>query len=259
MMAQLSFLREIPTEGLLSLPQHREALARLKYIIASKGFGVMTGSPGMGKSSILRTLDASLDKSRFLFCYINDADLKPKNLYSKIPYYLSVQPSTYLDRMKKQFRDAVVNLYDTHDRLPIIVIDNAQDLPIQTIKEIRYLLNFEIDAKSLLSLILVGHPELRDTLKLRSFEAVSQCITAHYRLSPLDEKQTYEYISHHLNLSQLKMLFPEDVVNRIHQFTSGIPRVINQICRHCLIDMESNQLELADHQVLERVLSEFQY
>lgn len=259
MMAPQSFLREIPTENLLSLSQHREALARLKYVVASKGFGVMTGSPGSGKSSVLRTLDASLDKSRFLFCYINDADLKPKNLYSKILYSLSVQPSAYLDRMKKQFRDAVASLFDTHDRLPVIVIDNAQDLPIQTIKEIRYLLNFEIDAKSLLSLILVGHPELRDTLKLRSFEAVSQCITAHYRLSPLDEKQTYDYISHQLKLSQLNMLFPEDLVKRIYQFTAGIPRVINQICRHCLIDMESNQLALADHQVLERVLSEFQY
>lgn len=259
MMAPLSFLREIPTENLLSLPQHREALARLKYVLSSKGFGVMTGSPGMGKSSVIRMLEASLDKSRFLFCYINDADLKPKNLYGKILYSLAVQPSVYLDRMKKQFRDAVVTLYDTHDRLPVIVIDNTQDLPVQTIKEIRYILNFEIDAKSMLAIILVGHPELRDTLKLRAFEAVSQCITAHYRLSPLDEKQTYEYIAHQLKLSQLTMLFPEDIVKRIHQFTSGIPRVINQICRHCLIDMESNQLELADHQVLERVLSEFQY
>ena len=259
MIAPLSFLREISTEDLLSLPQHREALARLKYVLSSKGFGVMTGSPGLGKSSVLRMLEASLDKSRFLFCYINDADLKPKTLYAKILFALSVQPSAFLDRMKKQFRDAVISLFDTHDRLPVIVIDNAQDLPVQTIREFRYLMSFEIDAKSMLALILVGHPELRDTLKLRSFESVSQCITAHYRLSPLDEKQTYDYIAHQLKLSHASMLFPEDVVKRIHQFTSGIPRVINQICRHCLIDMESNQLELADHQVLERVLSEFQY
>jgi general secretion pathway protein A len=258
MIAPSSFLRDIPVKDLLSTPQQRESFIRLKYTISSKGFGVFTGTPGAGKSSMVRLLESSLDKSRFLFCYINQADLKPKSLYARLLSALSVQPSAFIDRMKKQFKEAVLELYNSQDRLLVIVIDNAQDLPVQTIRELRYLLSFEIDSKSMLCLILVGQSELRDTLKLRTFEPVSQCITTHCRIPPLDESQTKEYIIHQLKLSDMPMLFPDDVVRRIHQFTSGIPRIINNICRHCLIDMEYSKLELADNQVLDRVLAEFQ-
>jgi len=83
-------------------------------------------------------------------------DLKPKCLYSRLLNSLSVQPSGFVDRMKKQFREAIINLNDTQGRFMVVVIDNAQALPDQTIRELRYALNFDIDSKCLLSLILVG-------------------------------------------------------------------------------------------------------
>lgn len=258
MIAPNSFNRSIPVKDLLPLREQREGFIRMKYSVSAKGLAVITGSPGTGKSAMLRLLESSLDKSRFLFCYINDADLKPKTLYAKLLYALSVQPAAFVDRMKKQFREAVINLYDSKDRLLVTVIDNAQELPVATIRELRYLMSFEIDSKSLLALILVGQPELRDTLKLRTFEPLYQCITTHYRIPPLGEQETKEYIQHQLKLSEVSMLFPDDVITRIHQFSCGIPRIINNICRHCLVDLESNKLELVDNQVLDRVLAEFQ-
>lgn len=88
MLAQQSFLRDIPVKDMLELPQINEGFARLKYAIAAKGLGVITGTPGMGKSTLIRLLESNLDKSKFLFCYINDADLKPKNLYSHLLWKL---------------------------------------------------------------------------------------------------------------------------------------------------------------------------
>ena len=255
MIAPRSFLHELPVGDLLSLPQQKEGFARLKYVVSQKGLGVLTAVPGSGKSSLIRLLESSLDKSRFLFCYINDSELKPKSLYAKLLQALCVQPPAFLDRMKKLFRDALLGF---HDRLVVIVIDNAQDLPANTIREIRYLMNFEMDSKSCLALILAGHPELWDTLKLRTFEPVLQCVAMHYRLPGLDEAQTREYIVHQLKLSDLGMLFPDEIVKKIFQYTSGIPRLVNKLCRHCLIDLESNHLELVDNQVLERALFEFQ-
>jgi general secretion pathway protein A len=79
------------------------------------------------------------------------------------------------------------------------VTDNAQDLPVATIREIRYLLNWDIDSKRMLVLILTGYPELWDTLKLRTFEPVLQCVTLHYRLSKLTESQTKEFIINQLH------------------------------------------------------------
>jgi general secretion pathway protein A len=255
MIAPHSFSHDIPVTDLLGLPQQKEGFARLKFIVASKGLGVITGTPGAGKSCLIRLLESSLDKSRFLFCYINDSELKPRSLYSKLLQALCVQPPAYLDQMKKILRDALAGF---HDRLLVIVIDNAQDLPVNTIREFRYLLNFEMDSKSCLALILVGHPETWDTLKLRTFEPVLQCVTTHYRLPGLDESQTKEYIVHQLNLSKMDNCFPDEIIKKIHQYTFGIPRLINKLCRHCLTDLESNHLELVDNQVLERALFEFQ-
>lgn len=258
MIAPASFNKSIPVTDLYDLSQQKESLARLKYVVSSKGFGVLTGVPGTGKSSMIRSLEASLDKSRFLFCYINDADLKPKCLYARLLYSLSVQPAGFVDRMKKQFREAVLSLNESQGRFMVVVIDNAQDLPDQSFRELRYFLSFEMDSKCFLCLILVGHPELWDTLKLRRFEPVYQCITAHYRLPALDEEQTIEYIRHQMKLSDASMVFPDSIIKRIHQFTHGIPRIINNICRHCLIDLEANTMELVDDNVMDRVLGEFQ-
>lgn len=116
-----------------------------------------------------------------------------------------------------------------------------------------------MDSFSPLSIILTGHSDLWDTLKLQSFELVFQCISNHYRLMPLDEKQTEEYIAHQLKLSDCNMLFPKDVINQIHSFTRGIPRIINRVCNDCLIDMEHHSLELVDSTVLERVINELSF
>lgn len=255
MIAPRSFINDIPVTDLFAFPGQKEGFARLKYIVSARSFGVLTGVPGTGKSCIIRMLEASLDKSRFIFCYINDAKLYPRVLYAKLLAMLCIQPPAYLDRMKKLFGDTVAG---SHDRLPVIVIDNAQGLPDQTIREFRYLMNYEIDSKNMLALILVGQPEAWDMLKLRTFEPVFQCVSTHYRLPSLDDPQTKEYIIHQLKLSEMTNCFPDEIIKKIHQYTSGIPRLINKLCRHCLIDLEHNHLELVDNQVLERALFEFQ-
>ena len=257
MFAPNSFQRNISVDSLMRFEQHKESYSRLKYIVQSKGFGLLTGLPGTGKSSIIRMLETSLDKSEYLFCYINDSELKPKSLYASILYAMNIEPYSFLNKLKRQFAEAASTLYYSENKSLVLVIDNAQDLPEKSIREVRYLLNFEIDSFSPLSIILIGQPELWDTLRLRSFEPVFQCILNHYRLFPLDIKQTREYIIHHLKLSNLDMLFPDDVVEKIYAFSKGIPRVINNICRHCLIDMTSNELDLVDFNVLSRVLNEF--
>jgi len=254
-----SFKRDIPVDSFYLSPQHKEAVARLKYVVNSKGFAVLSGHPGAGKSTVIRSLEASLDKNKYILCYINESSLKPATLYSRILDSLNIKPLSFISKLKKQFKDNVYSLFKSQNKSLIIIIDNAQTLPESTVKEIRFLIGFEMDSFSPLSIILTGHSDLWDTLKLQSFELVFQCVSNHYRLMPLDEKQTGDYILHQLKLSDCNMLFPEDVTKQIYSFTRGIPRIINRVCNDCLLDMQQHGLDLVDSKVLERVINELNF
>jgi len=259
MIAPFSFKRDIPADSLFLSSQHKEAAARLKYIIQSNGFGVLTGHPGSGKTTVIRHTEACLDKNKYIFCYVNESSLVPATLYSRILDSMNINPFAFAVKLKKQFKDSVLNLYKSQNKSLVVVIDNAQELPESTVREIRYLISFDLDSFSPLSVILAGHSDLWDTLKLRSFELVFQCVTNHYRLQPLDQSQIKEYIIHQLKLSECRMLFPDDVVNRIHSFTRGIPRLINKVCVNCLLDMEHHGMEIADSSVIERVINDLNF
>jgi type II secretory pathway predicted ATPase ExeA len=256
MIAPFSFKRDIPADSLFLSAQHKEAAARLKYVIQTNEFGVLTGHPGSGKTTAIRHTESCLDKNKYVFCYINESSLGPVTLYSRILDALNIKPFTYAVKLKKQFKDSVLNLYKTQNKSTVVVIDNAQALPESTVREIRYLISFNLDSFSPMSVILAGHSDLWDTLKLRSFELVFQCVTNHYRLQPLDRNQIKEYIMHQLALSECRMLFPDDVVQQIHSFTRGIPRLINKVCVNCLLDMEHHDMEIADSSVIERVIND---
>lgn len=160
-----SFKRDISVSSFYLSSQHQEALARLKYVVNSKGFGVLSGHPCSRKSTVIRSLEAGLDKNKYVFFYINESSLKPATLYSRILDSLNIKPFSFLSKLKKQFRDNIYTLYKSQNKSLVIVIDNAQVLPENTVKEIRFLIAFEMDSFSPLSVILAGHSYLWDTLK----------------------------------------------------------------------------------------------
>jgi general secretion pathway protein A len=123
MIAPFSFRRDIPADSLFLSPQHKEAVARLKYIVQSNGFGVLTGHPGSGKTTVVRYLEACLDKNKYIFCYINESSLLPAALYSRILDAMNVNPYAFTVKLKKQFRDNVSNMYKSQNKSPVIVID----------------------------------------------------------------------------------------------------------------------------------------
>lgn len=259
MIAEKSFRRDIETEDVFLSKQHKEALVRLEFFVRSMFVALLTGEPGVGKSTLLRTFIRKLDPSKYCICYINNSDLTPKTLYTEVLQSLSVAPLSFLPRIKKQFAEVVMDVFKNHNKQLVVFVDNAQSLPTQTLHEIRYMLNFEFDSMSPLSLILIGQPELFATLRLRSFEPLFYRLSSHYQFKGFSQKQTGEYILHQLNLSNLNMLFPDDVVAKIWSRSRGLPQIINTICIHCLIDMEANSLNLVDNAVLERVLADLQY
>jgi len=174
----MPFTREISSMALFPSAQYQELQARLRYIAESRLFGVVTGEVGSGKSTAIRAFQDSLDKSRYLFIYLSDSSLGPKDLYRELLIALGEKPPFLKRDAKRHLDKTLLELFQKQKKQPVIVIDEAHHLGMPMLQEMRFLLNFQIDSVSPVSLILVGQPELRGTLRLKVMEAIAQRINA---------------------------------------------------------------------------------
>lgn len=255
---QTPFTRAVAPAALFASEQHQELLARLRYLVQSRGFGLITGEVGSGKSTAIRALAATLDGSRNPVFYISQSGLTPRNLYRAIGLDLGLEPGFYTADTRRKVTEALWDAHAGHDRRPLIVIDEAHLLSPAMLEEIRFLTNFSMDSASPMALCLVGQPELRSRLRLRAFEAISQRVTLRFHLGGLPEPETKAYIHHHLKVAGVTHpLFSDEAVRLIHQFTKGIPRRINNVATGCLLAGYAEQKTLIDEATARKALAEF--
>jgi len=216
---------------------HEEALAHLNYAISQgDGFVEITGEVGTGKTTLCRAFLESLD-DRTVAAYIFNPKLGPKQLMRSISDEFGVQYDTddtkdLIDKLnrfllqKKQERQKV-----------IILIDEAQNLSKTVLEQLRLLSNLETNKEKLLQIILVGQPELAAMLDSHDLRQIGQRISMRYQISPLNLRETQEYIQYRLNIASQRRLplFDPAAIRLIHSYSAGIPRVINIACDRALI------------------------
>src|SRR5512147_686684 len=216
---------------------HREALNYLRYGIESHaGFVVITGAIGSGKTTLLQTLLRGLDSQTTVARVMNTL-LDPRELLEAAMIDVGLDPDgKSKPALLKTFGEFLVN-ERLAGRLVLLVIDEAQNLSLPALEEIRMLSNLETEKSKLIQVILVGQPDLRDKLGLQALEQLRQRITVSYHLSPLDSGETANYINHRLRRAALgaPLEFPRDVTDLIHGRSRGVPRVINVICDAALV------------------------
>ena len=218
---------------------HREALAQLLYgVREKKGFIVITGEVGTGKTTLIRYLLDKLDgnghtKTAFLF--------NPKLAVNDFIQYIlkdlgvRVQGQTkgeYLHNLHRY----LLNAFQKDERV-ILIVDEAQGLKPELLEEIRLLSNLETTRSKLIQIVLVGQPELDKTLSQPEFRQLRQRINLRYHLAPLSEKETKEYIGKRLRIAGAKEpIFTEKAIKQIHLKSGGIPRLINILCDNALLN-----------------------
>jgi general secretion pathway protein A len=211
---------------------HREALDYLRYGLESHaGFVAITGEIGSGKTTLLQTLLRGLDTQTTVGRIVNTM-LEPRELLETIMIDFGLDPG---GRSKPLLlRDLAQYLVDQRlaGRLVLLVIDEAQNLSLGALEELRMLSNLETEKSKLLQIIMVGQPNLRDKLASPELEQLRQRITVSYHLAPLDADETASYINHRLRRASIgaPLEFPRDVTDLIHTRSRGIPRVTNVIC-----------------------------
>jgi general secretion pathway protein A len=228
--------------------RHREALAQLLYgVLERKGFTVLTGEVGTGKTTLLRTLLARLDRD-VPVAYIHNTALGIEGL---VEYMLEdwSAPSTATSHARR-LGDLSRFLIEQHrlGQSPVLIIDEAQNLSIPTLEAVRLLSNFETDSAKLLQILLVGQPELRRKLNSPELRQLKQRIGLRSHIGPLEPEEVRSYIQHRLRIAGAADggIFTDAAIQRITDYSEGIPRVVNIVCDHCLLSGYADQKRRID-------------
>jgi general secretion pathway protein A len=249
------FTRGLPPAQLLSTPAMEEAGARLDYAARERRFVVLTGAVGAGKSTALRAFMARLPVTTYTPLYVTDSQLTPRNFYHEVLWQLGLTPRFYRGDARRQLHRAL-QARDNDGKQPVIVIDEAHLLGRAMLEEIRFLLNFDVDSRAPLALVLAGQPELRATLKLECFAAIAQRVHLRAHLHALTEKESALYIAHHLEQAGASgPLFTEPALRIIHAFTGGLPRQLNNVCSACLLFAFGQNRQLFDDAITKEVIA----
>jgi general secretion pathway protein A len=211
---------------------HKEALSHLRYgIEGHAGFIVITGEIGCGKTTMLQTVVRSLDKKTSIARLMNTM-LDARELLQAIMLDFGLEPrpeatKPYLVRELARFLVEQRN----NGRLSLLVIDEAQNLSVSALEEVRMLSNLETEKSKLIHIILVGQPNLRDMLARPELEQLRQRVTVSYHLEPLSADDTHAYINHRLKHASVgaPLTFTRDVTDVIHSYSRGVARMINVI------------------------------
>jgi type II secretory pathway predicted ATPase ExeA len=222
---------------LYMMPHTREALAGLEYgISARKGFIVLIGEVGTGKTTLLRRALGSFDAARVFSAFIFNPQL---DILDFLEFVLSDFGITPASRTKAgmliQLNRWLIERYRRRETC-VIVVDEAQDLSAELLEEIRLLTNLETSSEKLVQIILSGQPEFEEKLRQPELRQLRQRISLWCRTQPLTAEQTADYITERLLIAGTKeRLFPPESILAIHRASQGIPRIINLVCEHLLI------------------------
>lgn len=241
----LSFygLRETPfaptpdPKFLFQSARHREALAQLIYGVRErKGFIVLTGEIGTGKTTLLRTLLERLNADTPV-AYVHNSALNIEGLLEYVLQDWGVK-STANSHAQRLF-ELNEFLIDQHRKggTPVLVIDEAQNLSVETLEAVRMLSNFETTNQKLMQILLVGQPELRVKLDLPELRQLKQRIGLRCHIAPLSAEETRLYIRHRLRIAGAidAGIFTDGAIQKVTDYSGGTPRVINIVCDHCLL------------------------
>jgi len=228
-----------PDPSLLYMSRaHREALATIVYGIETrKGFIVCTGEVGTGKTTVVRAFFDQARSDSFEIIYIFTPQISPFEMATHICRELDEDDPPSIFAAVPRLSWKLLNIYES-GRTVVLMIDEAQLLPPETLELLRLLSNFETDREKLIQIVLVGQPELDATLARRDMRQVAQRVALRARLAPLSPTESLEYIEHRLMASgaaELGQIMSPSAAWKIAEAAQGIPRIINILADNVLI------------------------
>jgi len=250
-----------PDPRYLFMTRHiQEALAGLTYGIQNrKGFILLTGEVGTGKTTLLNRLLNWLRGQRVATAYIFNSRLEVNHLFDFIMADFEIpNESREKSHILLRLNQWLLERYRAGETA-VLIIDEAQNLSSEVLEEIRLLTNLETATEKLLQIVLAGQPELEEKLKLPQLRQVRQRITISCRTAPLSLEETFGYIAERLRTAGAngEPIFSKEAIETVHLYSRGIPRVVNLLCEHAMINAYVDSVRPVPAHLVEEVAREF--
>ena len=237
-------------------PQHRRALALLLYAVQhDKGAALLTGDIGCGKTTLTRAFILQLAEDRYDVGVVTNPSLPPRDFLEEVNLQLGVSASgNKVDLLRGLNGHLLRNL--ERGKATVLIVDEGQGITDPAVfEELRMLLNFQLNDRFLLSLLLVGQPELQD--RIAAIPQLNQRIAIRCRLKPLNAEESAQYVAFRLKKAGATQgIFTEEAMRLIYQHARGIPRSINTLCDLCLLEGCIAKAPAVDAALVQRVVPE---
>ena len=240
---------------------HARAKAYMEYTIWNRdSFVVITGEIGSGKTTLIQHLLGDLDED-VIVAKIHQTQLNELEFYQVILLEFGFKPfNASKVELQDMLNSFLLEQYEM-DRQVVLIIDEAQNLSHRVLEEVRLMTGLETDKGKILNLILVGQPELKQTLDAPGMEQLNQRIRFRFHLRALDQSEVKQYIDHRLKVAGRddQTLFPESTIPIILRYTGGIPRLINGLCDTILILAFVDGLSTVSEELVEEAIMELDW
>jgi general secretion pathway protein A len=254
-LARDPFAKDIPTQDLWLDDTRTQALDTLHATVESRHSALLTAEPGLGKTCLMRRLAQDLHPGRFRVHYFHHATLGRRDFYRQLCWGLGLQPAATAAALFRAVSQHVEELAQDNRGHPVFVLDEAHLLADPVVEHLHILTNYEWDAKPLLSLVLVGLPELRDRLRLHQHRALWTRLQTRLHLGPLVPEHSAAYVRHRLAKAGCdREVFAPDALALLHETCQGNVRDLDRLASLCLDRAAGTKERIVDRSLVRDVL-----
>lgn len=239
-------------------PGYARLKRRFDMLGRQPGVGVLVGDVGVGKTSAIRNLCASLPRPDYHVVYLCDTSISAVELYRQLAVEVGVRPSHRRGQVWRDLKAALAHMVDDQGVQPVLILDESQHLSDRFLVDLSGFLNFAMDSRNLLVLWLVGQPALLGTLRMKYHGALASRISARIHLEPMTGREDFlSFLSHGLKAAgATTKIVADSAVELLYRVSRGVPREAARLLREALILAHEQGRSMVDDTVLETVLDE---